>query len=495
MNGANESSTSGWPTSTSIALIIACAVTLRLIIAYAILPADAGFAADLNAFRSWAADLGANGPWGAYARGYFLDYLPGYLWILWPLSGISGALTSSFDPGALVKLPAILADALLILATVRLAADLGASARAQRNVALLLAFTPIIWLTSAVWGQVDSVGTTLLLLAASELIRGKTLHAAALAALAAVVKPQFGILIPLLAALALIRARRAGDPWGVVLAGLVGTAVVSLVAFPFGLTVVDVIGKVGEAAGNYPYLSVNAWNPWALVSTDGTGLLLNGGWGSDLAPLVAGGPPAVLCGAALLIGAILAALWAARGDNRVRTVAALTFIAIAFFVLPTRVHERYLYPAIPLALALAAAIPRWRPIAAAVAVAFLLNSWGALTLDYLKNPGLPDLGPITDLLHTPTAILLVVALSLYALCASGWQLFRAQPERTRAAARATAAKRPLTPAQQPAPRASLNRVDLWMIVVIAVTALSLRGWRVGEPTRFEFDEVYHVRTA
>jgi len=495
MNGAKESSTYSWPTSTGIALIIACAVTLRFIIAYAILPADAGFAADLNAFRSWAADLGANGPWGAYSRGYFLDYLPGYLWILWPLGALAGALTSSFDPGALVKLPALFADALLILATVRLAADLGASARAQRGVALLLAFTPIIWLTSAVWGQVDSVGTTLLLLATSELIRGKTLRAAALAALAAVVKPQFGILIPLLAALALIRARRAGDPWGVVLAGLVGTAVVSLVAFPFRLTVVDVISKVGEAAGNYPYLSVNAWNPWALVSTDGSGLILNGAWGSDLAPLAAGGPPAVFYGTTLLIGAILAALWAARSDDKVRTVAALALIAIAFFVLPTRVHERYLYPAIPLTLALAAALPRWRPIAAAVSIAFLANNWGVLTLDYLKNPGLPELGPLTDALHTPTAVLVVAALSLYALCASGWQLFRAQPKQTRAAVRTTVAKRPLTPAQQPAPRASLNRVDLWMIVMIAVTALSLRGWRVGEPTRFEFDEVYHVRTA
>ena len=495
MNGAKESSTYGWPTNTSITLIIACAVTLRLIIAYAILPADAGFAADITAFRSWAADLGANGPWGAYARGYFLDYLPGYLWILWPLSAISSALTSSFDPGALVKLPAIFADALLIIATVRLAADLGASTRAQRGLTLLLAFTPVIWLTSAVWGQVDSVGTALLVLAASELVRGRTLRAAALAALAAVVKPQFGILIPLLASLAFIRARRAGDPWGVVLAGLVGTAVVSLVAFPFGLTAVDVIGKVGEAAGNYPYLSVNAWNPWALVSTDGTGLLLNGGWGSDLASLWAGGPPAVLCGAALLIGAILAAIWAARSDDRVRTVAALTFVTIAFFVLPTRVHERYLYPAIPLTLALAAALPRWRPIAAAVAVALLMNSWGVLTLDYLQNPGLPDLGPVTELLHTPTAILCVAALSLYALTASGWQLVRSQPKQQRAAVQTTAAKRLRGPVQQPAPRAALNRVDLWLIVVIAVTALSLRGWRVGEPTRFEFDEVYHVRTA
>jgi len=488
-------STYGWPTSTSIALIIICAVTLRLIIAYAILPADAGFAADLNAFRSWAADLGANGPWGAYGRGYFLDYLPGYLWILWPLGALAGALTPSFDPGALVKLPAIFADAVLILATIRLANDLGASSRAQRSVALLLAFTPIIWLNSAVWGQVDSVGTTLLLFATSELIRGKTLRAAALAALAAVVKPQFGILIPLLALLALIRARRSGDRWGVVLTGLVGTAVVSLVTFPFGLTVVDVIGKVGEAAGNYPYLSVNAWNPWALISTEGAGLLLNGGWGSDLAPLVAGGPPAVLYGAALLVGAIVAALWAARSDDKVRTVAALTLIAIAFFVLPTRVHERYLYPAIPLTLALAAALPRWRPLAAAVAVAFLMNSWGVLTLDYLKNPGLPNLGPLTDALHTPTAILVVVALSLYALCVSGWQLFRAQPERTRAAVPAPAAIKLRTPTQEPAPKASLNRVDLLMIVIIAVAALSLRGWRVGEPTRFEFDEVYHVRTA
>ena len=495
MSVAKERSTHGWPTSTSIALIITCAVTLRLIIAYALLPAEAGFAADLGAFRSWAADLGANGPWGAYARGYFLDYLPGYLWILWPLGAIAGTLTTSFDPGSLVKLPAIFADALLILATIRLAHDLGASARAQRGAALLLAVTPIIWLTSAVWGQVDSVGTTLLLLATSELIRGKTLRAAAFAALAAAVKPQFGILIPLLAFLALLRASRSGDRWTVVLTGLVGTAVVSLVAFPFGLTVVDVVGKVGEAAGNYPYLTVNAWNPWALLSTEGTGLLLNGGWGSDIAPLIAGGPPAVLYGAALLIGAILAAIWAARSDDKVRTVAALTFIAIAFFVLPTRVHERYLYPAIPLTLALAAALPRWRPLAAAVAVAFLMNSWGVLTLDYLKNPGLPNLGSFTEALHTPTAILFVIALSLYALFASGWQLFRVQPEQTRAAARTSAEIKPRAPAQKPAPRVALNRVDLWMLVVIAVTALSLRGWRVGEPTRFEFDEVYHVRTA
>ena len=511
MTGAKRGSTHGWQPSTSIALIAICAVTLRLIIAYVLLPANAGFTADLNAFRGWAADLGANGPWGVYDRGYFLDYLPGYLWILWPLGAIAGALTSNADPGALIKLPAIVADALLIIATIRLAGDLGASQRAQRVVAVLLAFTPIIWLNSAVWGQVDSVGATVLIFAASELVRGKTLRAAALAALAAIIKPQFGILIPIVAMLAFRRGRRYGDPWTLPLTGLVGAAVVSLVAFPFGLTLVGVIGKVGEAAGNYPYLSVNAWNPWALVSTAGAGLFLNGTWGSDLAPLVAGGPPAVAYGAALLLVATLVATWATRSDEKVRTIIALMFIAIAFFVVPTRVHERYLYPAIPLTLALAAALPRWRLAAAAVATAFLMNSWGALTLDYLKNPGLPDLGPLTDSLHSSAAIAVVAALSTAALVFAAHELFyhhnllRADATSSPAIfvrgnlrARGTLKRRMASEekvSSRHEPRRTLNRVDLWMLLVITVTALSLRGWRAGEPTRFEFDEVYHVRTA
>jgi len=66
----------------------------------------------------------------------FVDYLPGYMWVLWALGSLGALVTGSTDPGALIKLPAILADGLLVFATARLAADLGASARAQRGVAL-----------------------------------------------------------------------------------------------------------------------------------------------------------------------------------------------------------------------------------------------------------------------------------------------------------------------------------------------------------------------
>ena len=118
----------------TLGLIAALGILLRLIIAYVALPPDAGFAADLNSFRSWASELGTRGPWGFYARGIFVDYLPGYMWILWALGSLGALITGSTDPGALIKLPAILADGLLVFAVARLAGDLGAPAAKKYDI-------------------------------------------------------------------------------------------------------------------------------------------------------------------------------------------------------------------------------------------------------------------------------------------------------------------------------------------------------------------------
>lgn len=492
------------PRDRTLLAIIALAIALRAIIAYVALSPDAGFAADIAAFRYWTADLVAHGPWGMYGRGYFLDYLPGYLLVLWPTGVLSSLLTN--DPGTLVKLPAIVGDGLLIVGAVRLSRDLGASARAQVVLAALLAIAPMTWLDSAVWGQVDSVGTAVMLFAVSSLVRGSTARGAALAALAAVIKPQFGILIPVVALLAIVRARREGDPWAVAVAALAGAATIALAALPFGLTIVDVLFKVFDAAGGYAYLSVNAWNPWALIEVGGRSIVSGTGWASDLDPLPLVGAPGVALGTAALLGALGAGLARLRRDRAATTVAVLAFFAIAFFVLPTRVHERYLYPAIPLTLVLAAAFPRWRPIAAIVSLHFLANGWGVLTFDYLKNPGLPDLGPLEAALHTPSAVVAGAVASALALFLALSATFgrdaadtdEGRPARRRAvAARRTRPQRAAAPSVAAAPerRARLDRADLWIVVAVAVAALSLRGWRLGEPARFHFDEVYHVRTA
>jgi hypothetical protein len=41
----------------------------------------------------------------------------------------------------------------------------------------------------------------------------------------------------------------------------------------------------------------------------------------------------------------------------------------------------------------------------------------------------------------------------------------------------------------------LDRLDLWVIAVLAITLLSVRMWRLSEPYGMHFDEVYHARTA
>jgi len=484
----------------TIALVAAFGILLRVIIAYVALPPDAGFAADLNSFRGWASELGTRGPWGFYTRGMFVDYLPGYMWVLWALGALGSLITGSADPGALVKLPAILADGLLVLATARLAADLGASRRAQLAAAVAIAVGPMVWVDSAVWGQVDSVGTAALLYSLSALIGGRTVRGAIFAALAAVLKPQFGILIPIVGVLAFVRARSARDPWAFVVAGLAGAATIALAALPFGLTLPDVVAKIAEAAGGYPYLSVNAWNPWALIAVAGKSVADSSGWASDITPLSLIGIPGVAVGSAAIAAAVLLAMRYVRHDSRVRTVTAITLLAIAFFVVPTRVHERYLFPAIPLTIALAAARPAWRWIAVTVSAAFLANSWGVLTITYFQNRGLPNLGPLTDVLHTRAAVVIVALAVTTALAGAIWIAQRAdqQIKRARQIAppRKSVAAMPRRAAvAKPEPRRTLTRIDLWLLILVAVSALSLRGWRVGEPTHFQFDEVYHVRTA
>ena len=504
MKTARRDETRERPQWTSIALIAIVAIVVRLIIAYAALPADAGYATDLQSFRYWAAELGANGPWGFYGRGFFVDYLPGYLALLWPLGAFAGAVTGSTDPGALIKLPAIVADGMLVIATARLASDLGASRRAAIAAAAAIALLPATWVDSAVWGQVDAVGTCLLVLATSQLIRGASVRAAALTALAAVVKPQFGVIIPIVAVLVFVRARGARDPWRFVVAGLAGAAVISVVAAPFGQTLFDVANRVLIAGGGYQYLSVGAWNPWALVSIDGVGLAQNGGWASDIAALPVLGVPGVAAGATAMVAAIAFAMRRARVDKADVTVAAITFVAVSFFVLPTRVHERYLFAAIPLATALAASNRRWLPVAAIANVLFAANTWSALTKEYLGNPGVPDLGPLATALQSREAVIIgsltsIVLLAISAAAALGMRSSSGRKSSSKAptpylVGQGEPSER-LRPSGAEAARRRLDRADLWLLLVIAITALALRGWRVGEPSRFHFDEVYHVRTA
>ena len=86
--------------------ILVVGLAFRLIIAYVLLPGS-GFGVDRASFIAWASDLAAHGPSGFYGRVSFIDYTPGYLYVLW-LVGTVGSWLGGI--GDLIKLPAILAD-------------------------------------------------------------------------------------------------------------------------------------------------------------------------------------------------------------------------------------------------------------------------------------------------------------------------------------------------------------------------------------------------
>ena len=168
------------------------------------------------------------------------------------------------------------------------------------------------------------------------------------------------------------------------------------------------------------------------------------------------------------------------------------FVAVSFFVLPTRVHERYLFAAIPLATALAASNRRWLPVAAIANVLFAANTWSALTKEYLGNPGVPDLGPLATALQSREAVIIgsltsIVLLAISAAAALGMRSSSGRKSSSKAptpylVGQGEPSER-LRPSGAEAARRRLDRADLWLLLVIAITALALRGWRVGEPSR------------
>jgi dolichyl-phosphate-mannose-protein mannosyltransferase len=194
-----------------IAAIMAIGLIFRLILAYGIDGLrGSGFGADLGLFNYWADTLAQHGPWGFYASASYADYTPGYLYALWPIGalrevfGAAGVATDITD--SLIKLPAIITDVLLGYLVASMALELGVTRRRALIAAAVVILNPITWFDSVIWGQVDSFGTLFLLLGMRELWRGRHERSAVLAVVAALIKPQLAILVPIVAVVAIRRA-------------------------------------------------------------------------------------------------------------------------------------------------------------------------------------------------------------------------------------------------------------------------------------------------
>ncbi len=446
-------------TAAGILWILALGLAFRLIIAY-LLPGS-GFEVDLASFRFWANDLADNGLYGFYERPFFHDYTPGYLYVLWLVGGVGNALGGVGD---LIKIPPVLADLALAWLAWSFVGELGGSRRAARLAAVLVLANPITWFDSVIWGQVDSVGVVFLMLALRELWRDRPERAAVLTVIGALIKPQLGILIPLVAVVTIRRAMRPvgafGDeepptsprtrwegavsgPLRILTTGAAGLLTAVIMALPFGLSLPGLIRQVFSTAGGYPFLSVNAYNPWALLSLDGNGIAENRQWVCDALVVpqgtgqdacspafMFGAIPAVAVGAALLVAAfVLVSVAVARRPDRRTILVGLAVLALAFFVLPTRVHERYLFPLVALGAVLAAISTRWRVAYLVSSAATFANMYAVLTTLYPSNPGVRDWLGLGDEFTSWAGVALGALAQLGVLAWSAFQMRRSATRR------------------------------------------------------------------
>lgn len=267
----------------------------------------------------------------------------------------------------LIKLPGLFADlatvALLYLWSRRWRAPVGAAV-----LAALYALAPPVWMNVAWWGQVDAILMLPILLMVALLDRAGGRWSWACWAIALLIKPQAIVFAPVLYIATLrrhgCRALLAGGGLAAALAGL-GCAPLLLAGQGEGL-----LQAYAGSVGRFPQLTNRAYNLWYLATLGAGG----SDAGQGLGPLSLRAIGMLLmAGAALLV--VVALLY--RSDGPARTLGAAA-LALAFFCLPTQIHERYLFLTLAL-LAMAAAAERPALIAFVVlAASATLNILGAL---------------------------------------------------------------------------------------------------------------------
>ena len=277
------------------------------------------------------------------------DYMPFRLYILRGISYLVPALGGTFDdPVAtvtqmLIKMPSIIA----LLMTVALLYWWALRYNGPRQAALvagLYAVIPPVWMNVAWWGQVDVLLALPMVASVALLDTGRGRWSWLCWAAGLMVKPQAIILAPLLYVLTL---RRHGVR-GLVEGGSLAVGLIVLACAPFVL-----IGQgpglyqaAAGAVGRFPQVTNRAYNLWWLVAED---------WSiSDLVQ-VAGLTYRSIGFALLGLTAFLAGLACLRRPDGPSRAAAASALAMAFFALPTQIHERYAFFALPFLLLSAAA--------------------------------------------------------------------------------------------------------------------------------------------
>lgn len=324
-----------------IILVLVAAFVVRLICA----KFYPGHKTDMNCFDAWSSMVFHDGFSGFYASDSFTDYPPGYMYVLYVIGAIRSVFPMSTEAAYIfLKIPAILCD----LGTGYLIYRFAKKHTSDTMSVLLAAFylfNPATIVNSSLWGQVDAVYTLVLAGMVYLISEKKMIPSYFLFALCIFIKPQAFIFTPLIiyGIVETVFLPRFNKElfWKNLAFGLGAIAAMFLIALPFGIQ--HVWSQYTDTLASYPHLSVNAFNLWAAFGQNWAEL-------TTITSIIS----------ALFLVAIVAyttyVFFKTKNPSKYYFLAA--FLAFSTFMLSTRMHDRYAFPAMVMLLLAFIALPK-----------------------------------------------------------------------------------------------------------------------------------------
>ena len=367
----------------ALAGLLLAALLLRVALSACV----AGYGVDMGCFGAWASRMAAVGPANFYEEGYFCDYPPAYMLVLGALGGLANLFGLSFGTMGgemLLKTVPVFCDILLALA-VFLATDRVVGRRPALGMAALMALNPAYIIAGACWGQIDSVLAVLLVALLLLARQGRWQAAIPVFALAVLAKPQAGLLVPLGVAALLRDAVKEKETRKPIALGLLGGVLVTaVIVLPFSANQSSplwIVDKYVETLSSYAY---------ATLSTGNLMFLLGGNWTPNDQAVLGSITYGQLGMALMVLSFAFGIVVYLRGTGRKRLLLASAATMQLVFVLGSKMHERYILPALALLLLAFVETGDVRLLASAVlaSAAAAVNIGAVLAFEHLIAPNL-----------------------------------------------------------------------------------------------------------
>jgi dolichyl-phosphate-mannose-protein mannosyltransferase len=335
-----------------------------------------GFENDLNTYESWFNTAATYGPRPFYNIVNWVDYPPFNVYIFWIFGSVAKNL-SLFGSNLMryiIKLPPNIFD-LATSTLIFIFARKHTNLKMALTATALYSFNPAIIFDAAVWGQFDPIYTFFLILSLLLILESKPELAAAAFMLGILTKPQSIALAPLMIFL-IFRKHN----WRRLITSIgAATVTVLVVILPLEWTNSNPVTFLSNiyfgAYSTYAYTTVNAFNIWSF----------GGLWKIDTPPLLFLNLYTI---GWILFGSLTAfVLYFAYKRLGVSEEVVVLFSAFllffGFFMLPTRIHERYLFPAFSVMALLNPLVKKMRLVYTILTGTYLVNL--AYVLSFLNS--------------------------------------------------------------------------------------------------------------